>query len=161
MPNRPKPSHLKVVQGTVRKDRVNKREPKPKLETPKPPGWMSDEGKVMWGRFSVQLEQMGVLTAADGPALELLVTSYLEFVKLEKQLADEGYTYLTVATNGERVTKANPAASMLREARQQHRMLLIEFGLTPAARTKVHTVQRGNKNPDEEADKPRKASTYF
>lgn len=156
----PTPTHLKVVKGNPGKRALPADEPKPPKESPKAPPWLTTEAKVMWGRFSMQLEQMGVLTAADGPALEALVTSYEEFRKLEEQVGKEGYTYLTVATNGERVTKANPAAAMLREARQQLRMLLSEFGLTPAARTKVHTVQRGGKEKTQ-PEKPKPASAYF
>src|SRR4051812_39002875 len=116
MPNRPNPSHLKVVQGTARKDRANPDEPKPPLGSPVPPIWLSDGAKVQWGRFSVWLEQMGVLTAADGPALERLVSVYLEVRDLEATLAREGRTYATQSTVGERVVKAHPGVAMLNSA---------------------------------------------
>lgn len=159
MPNRPKPSHLKVVQGTARKDRSNPDEPQPTLGSPVPPVWLSDEAKVQWGRFSVWLEQMGVLTVADGPALERLVSVYLEVRDLEASLTREGRTYATQSTVGERVVKAHPAVAMLNSADGRLRQMLIEFGLTPAARTKVHTVQRGGKQEPPEKQKP--AAGYF
>jgi P27 family predicted phage terminase small subunit len=158
MARRPTPSHLKVVAGTNRKDRENPDEPKPALGSPVPPVWLSDDAKVQWGRFSVWLEQMGVLTVADGPALERLVSVYLEVRDLEACLTLEGRTYATQSTVGERVVKAHPAVAMLNSADSRLRQMLIEFGLTPAARTKVHTVQRGGK---QEPEKQKPASAYF
>lgn len=158
MPNRPTPTHLKVVKGTQRKDRSNADEPKPDPTTPIPPAWLSDEAKVQWGRFAVVLEQMGVLTIADGAALERLVLCYLEVKKLEEAVAADGHTYRTKSTQGEEVVKANPAVAMLSSADTRLRQMLIEFGLTPAARTKVHTVKRNGKPPDE---KPKPAAGYF
>lgn len=158
MARRPTPTHLKVVAGTQRKDRANPDEPKPPLGAPVPPVWLSDEAKVQWGRFSVWLEQMGVLTTADGPALERLVSVYLEVKDLEATLVREGRTYATQSTVGERVVKAHPAVAMLNSADIRLRQMLIEFGLTPAARTKVHTVQRGG---GKQAEKPKPAASYF
>ena len=158
MANRPKPTHLKIVEGTQRKDRANPSEPQPDLGTPIPPAWLSDEAKVQWGRFSVWLEQMGVLTLADGPALERLVSVYLEVHELEVLIREQGRVVEMLSTQKEKVLKANPAVAMLNSADSRLRQMLIEFGLTPAARTKVHTVKRGG------SDKPEKqkpAASYF
>ena len=155
---RPTPTHLKIVRGNPGKRALPENEPQPTLGSPVPPVWLSDDAKVQWGRFSVWLEQMGVLTVADGPALERLVSVYLEVRDLEATLVRDGRTYATESTVGGRIVKAHPAVAMLNSADTRLRQMLIEFGLTPAARTKVHTVQkRGNTQPD----KPKPAASYF
>ena len=104
------------------------------------------------------LEEMGVLTIADGAALERLVLCYLEVKKLEETVAKIGHVYAAQSTQKDRVVKANPAVAMLHAADTRLRQMLIEFGLTPAARTKVHTVQRGGEKPKE---KKKPAASYF
>lgn len=155
---RPTPTHLKVVAGNPGKRRLPENEPQPTMGSPTPPVWLSDDAKVQWGRFSVWLEQMGVLTVADGPALERLVSVYLEVRDLEATIVREGRTFTTLSTAGERVVKAHPAVAMLNSADARLRQMLIEFGLTPAARTKVHTVQRSGKDKPE---KQKPAAAYF
>ena len=68
---RPKPTALKLISGNAGKRKINKAEPKPKREIPSCPAHMSDAGKVAWGRLSVLLDRMGVLTEADSAALNV------------------------------------------------------------------------------------------
>jgi len=160
MANPRKPTDLKLVAGTTRKDRSNPTEPKPDKVAPVCPAHMSDECKVYWGRVCVELEMMGVLTRADGIALEQLVYLYQESVTLKGILAKEGRTYQVKATNGEVVWKKHPAADMLKDILVELRHSRSEFGLSPASRTKVHTVPTGgNKNPAEAPKQP--ASAYL
>lgn len=66
---RPKPTHLKVVTGNPGKRKLNDKEPTPAKEIPSPPAHLTDWGKVAWGRLTVLLDGMGVLTVADTLAL--------------------------------------------------------------------------------------------
>ena len=59
---RPKPTHLKVVTGNPGKRKLNDKEPTPAKEIPDPPAHLTDWGKVAWGRLTVLLDGMGVLT---------------------------------------------------------------------------------------------------
>jgi P27 family predicted phage terminase small subunit len=79
---------------------------------------------------------MGVLTVADTLALERLCDIYADILQLRDTIAVEGRTY-TVQTEGGFLIKANPAVSMLADADRRFKSYLVEFGLTPAARTKV------------------------
>lgn len=159
MAKRPVPTHLKIVNGTERKDRKNREEPEPEKAAPPCPAHLSDEEKVAWGRYCQMLEEIGVLTVADGTALELLCITHCEVTDLTRQLREVGHTERVLSTQGEIVTKANPLVSMRDAARRELRLLLNEFGLTPAARTKVHTVS-GNKTPQKQEPK-RPASAYL
>ncbi|UVL26225.1 phage terminase small subunit P27 family [Pseudomonas donghuensis] len=98
---------------------------------------MSSEGQVAWGRLTVLLDRMGVLTEADGFALERLCDCYAEILALRDLVAAQGRTYETTSTQGELVLKANPAVAMLADVDRRFKSYLVEFGLTPAARSKV------------------------
>jgi P27 family predicted phage terminase small subunit len=135
---RPKPTHLKVLEGNKGKRAINKREPQPRRELPSCPAHLSDEAKVAWGRMSVLLDRMGVLTEADAYALERGCAVYAEILAYQELVEQEGATYKTTSTQGGTVIKANPAVAMLADADRRFKAWLVEFGLTPAARSKVH-----------------------
>ena len=141
---RPKPTALKLVEGNKGKRALNKSEPKPKRFIPSCPAHLTDAGKVAWGRLSVLLDRMGVLTEADGAALERLCDCYTDILACRENVAADGWTYKTVDAQGNTLIKANPAATQLRAADAQFKGYLIEFGLTPSARSKVHAT------PDED-----------
>jgi len=142
---RPKPTVLKLVTGNPGKRALNKREPKPRREIPSCPAYLEDSGKVAWGRLSVLLDRMGVLTEADGAALERLCDCYTDILECRKLIARDGRTYQTTATSGEMLIKANPAVAQLRAADSQFKSYLVEFGLTPAARSKVNAAPEDDK----------------
>jgi P27 family predicted phage terminase small subunit len=134
---RPTPTELKLVRGNPGKRPINKREPLPAKRIPSTPAHLTDEGQVAWGRLTVLLDRMGVLTEADGFALERLCDCYAEILALRDLVDMNGRTYETMSTQGELVIKANPAVAMLADADRRFKSYLVEFGLTPAARSKV------------------------
>lgn len=144
---RPKPTHLKVVTGNPGKRKLNDKEPTPAREIPSPPEHLTDWGKVAWGKLTVLLDGMGILTIADTLALERLCDIYADILQLRLTIADEGRTY-TVQTDGGFLIKANPAVSMLADADRRFKSYLVEFGLTPAARTKVKVNGDDDKKED-------------
>ncbi len=145
---RPKPTELKLVSGNPGKRAINKKEPKPKREIPSCPAYLSSESKVAWGRLSVLLDRMGVLTEADSAALERLCDCYSDILICRQSLIADGWTYKTVDALGNTLIKGNPAATQLRAADAQFKSYLIEFGLTPAARSKVHATPEEDKKSD-------------
>ena len=136
---RPKPTHLTVVTGNPGKRKLNDKEPSPAREIQRPPEHLTDWGKVAWGKLTVLLDGMGILTIADTLALA-------DILQLRLTIADEGRTY-TVQTEGGFLIKANPAVAMLADADRRFKSYLVEFGLPPAARTKVK-VDGGEKEED-------------
>lgn len=145
---RPSPTQLRIVQGNPGKRKINKTEPKPKREIPSCPAHLSDAGKVAWGRLSVLLDRMGVLTEADSAALERLCDCYSDILICRDSLIADGWTYKTMDAQGNTLIKGNPAATQLRAADAQFKSYLIEFGLTPSARTKVHAAPDEDKKAD-------------
>jgi len=153
MGRRPRPTFLRVVGGNAGKRPLNKAEPKPARAIPSPPEHLSDAAKVAWGRLSVMLDRMGVLTEADSFALERACEVYAEILAYREALADrgDGYTYETETEGGGRMVRAYPEVAMLADADRRLKMWLIEFGVTPAARTKVQAAPPGDK--EDPADK--------
>lgn len=134
---RPAPTELKLVRGNPGKRPINKNEPQPAKRIPSAPDHLSPDGQVAWGRLTVLLDRMGVLTEADGFALERLCDCYSEILALRDVIGEQGRTYETTSTQGELVLKANPAVAMLADVDRRFKSYLVEFGLTPAARSKV------------------------
>jgi phage terminase small subunit len=109
------PTQLKIVKGTNRKNRTNPAEPKPESKLPSCPAWIHPEGKKEWGRLVDEMTKTGVVTGFDYIGLATLCNMWGEYV--------EG------AQTGEPVSVAHIT---------QMRLYLVEFGMTPSSRSKVH-----------------------
>jgi len=136
---RPAPQELKQKRGTARKDRapenpVTVTKGKPARTTP---SFLKAKGKMMYERTVGHLHSMGLLSTVDDTALELLAIAYQEWYSAELKLQKEGRIYETFASNGAKVLKPHPAAAQSSDAWRRIRMMLIEFGLTPASRSKL------------------------
>ena len=145
---RPKPTHLKIVSGNPGKRALNKREPKPRREIPSCPAHLSDTSKVAWGRLVEMLDRLGILTEADALALERLCDCYADILACRELIERDGRTYTTVTAQGDTLIKGNPAVAQLRAADAQFKSYLVEFGLTPAARSKVQVVDDEEQGDD-------------
>ncbi|AWK85039.1 phage terminase small subunit P27 family [Azospirillum thermophilum] len=134
---RPTPTHLKLVKGNPGKRGINKQEPQPRRTLPSPPDHLSDGARLTWGRLTVLLDRMGVLTEADAYALERLCEIYGEILECQEVIAEVGRTYETRNEAGSVMYRARPEVAMLADADRRFKSYLVEFGLTPAARSKV------------------------
>lgn len=134
---RPKPTHLRIVGGNAGRRPLPNNEPKPPRSIPSAPAHLSGDAHVAWGRLTVLLDRMGVLTEADAYALERLAELYVEVVDLTAVLRDRGRVYETVTETGSTIFRPRPEAAMLADADRRFRAYMIEFGLTPAARSRV------------------------
>jgi len=159
MPNPPKPSHLKAVQGTDRRDRRNENEPQPPKGAPPLPAHLDAEESLEWGRCCERLEKMGVLTEADGLALEQLVVMIVE-VRALTTLVKAERTQRVTTTQKEQIDKPHPLWPQLQASRQHLYRCWQAFGMDPSARTRVHTVRAPSGNPAAKAP-PRAANAYL
>lgn len=136
----PKPTALKLLEGTFRADRAAPNEPAPDPGLPSMPPHLVGVGADAWEFFGAELLKLGVLTVRDGAALELLCDAYAEWRAAREVVQREGMTYESGTKNGHAVI-AHPAVRIAADAwRRMHRML-VEFGLTPAARARVTSVR--------------------
>src|SRR5262249_37411259 len=65
---RPKPTHLKLLQGNPGKRPYNANEPKPAPQVPSPPEHLTEVALKEWNRLAELLGRIGLLTAIDRTA---------------------------------------------------------------------------------------------
>lgn len=142
-----KPTPLKVLHGTNRKDRANPKEPKP-ADLPKdatPPEWLTTRGKEAWTDILPILRGLGVMTVADPVALALLCDALAEYVDARAVVRVEGATYWTEGKST--MLRARPEVTIASDAWRRAKVMLTEFGLTPASRARVSGAAPGEEDP--------------
>ena len=142
------PTNLKILQGTFRTSRENKDEPKPDINIPTAPDFLSKDALIEWGRISSQLSKLGLLSDMDMAALALYCQAWGRIVKYEKIVAEKGELYKT--TNGN--IQLSPAMWVVNKAYEQVYKFMTEFGMTPASRSKVSAKPKEPGKKDEWAD---------
>jgi P27 family predicted phage terminase small subunit len=146
-----KPTRLKKLQGNPGKRNTNRREPRPRPGAPQKPASLAKEAHAEWDRISPILEKMGVLTTADGAALEAYCKLHALNLKAEAAIEKYGIVLAKVDEVGVSVLKKNPAVSIFESTSRLIRSFLQEFGLTPASRSKVAASEGRDLEPDVKA----------
>jgi P27 family predicted phage terminase small subunit len=82
------------------------------------------------------LASMQVLTEGDVTALVQLARRYEEYVEAAGEVRDQGSTYASEGRDGIQI-KTHPAVAMRDRAWADFQRGLIEFGLTPASRSRI------------------------
>ena len=154
MAGRPrKPTALKLLHGDfdINPNRQNHNEPVTDNAAPDCPAYLIGDARKEWHRLSVELGGIRVLSTVDRLALEQCCQTYGYWRDCCRVLKREGL-FLTSpicdrAGNqiGEQ-TIENPAANAARKYSDQIQRLLAQFGLTPAARTRL-TVEKETPAP--------------
>lgn len=141
----PKPSKLKLIQGTYRKDRAAANEPQPEASTPTCPTWLHREAKKEWKRIVPELEALGLLTQIDRAALAAYCSAYAEWWEMEKDIQSKGRVQVT-DTGYEAV---RPSVGIRNRALDTMHKFLTQFGLTPSSRTRINVPEKreDNSNP--------------
>lgn len=125
-----KPSALKVVQGTYRKDRANPNEPQvtPLSEIPEPPAFMALHGiaRRAWRDLARRTIALGVLSEADLPALASLCRDFADWQEARR--------------DGQAWRRAD-------SAKRRYDAGLRAFGLTPSDRGRVHAAPAATMDP--------------
>ena len=91
-----------------------------------------------------ELENRGVLENIDNAALDMLARNYSTFIKAAKQLEIDG---LTVTSDRGNIAP-HPLVKVAKDAQTQAMKVMLEFGLTAKARTKLPKM---DKTDDEES----------
>lgn len=135
------PTDLAKHRGIYREDRWTDAEPEPTKGIPPQPAHF--EGKLLdaWEHYALILEDMGVLTLADGTALEMLAKAHCAYWEDQKLLDVEGS--VLEADNGKQYL--NPRVKAVEQHWSHLYRLQQEFGLTPAARTRVNKIEKPKK----------------
>ena len=173
--NRPKPTVLKQITGTRRRDRDNPAEPQPPVLLPgtRPPSWLRGaRRRRAWVELVELLTAQRLLTTLDQAALALLVDAYGDYLEAGDLVAGEacglcglpvksrvpcasprpghegGRRYYTTRTKeGSLMIRPHPAMAIRAEARKAMLAVLDRFGMNPAAKTRVAVIQDVEDDP--------------
>jgi len=130
---RPKPRHLRLLQGNPGKRPLNAREPRPIPEIPSPPEHLGEIALKEWNRLAELLLRLGLLTSIDRTAFAAYCTVYARWVESEEAVKKTG----PVVRSPSGYPLISPYLVVANRALDQMRQYLIEFGLTPASRSRI------------------------
>ena len=130
--NNRKPTALKLLRETLKPSRVNLNEPQPAVKLPKPPAEVGPIGRKEWRRVGRHLLQLGIVSELDMVALALYAKTWERWIEAERQLTKFGTVIIK-----DNFPVQSPYLRIATEAMVQLKNLLIEFGMTPASRSRV------------------------
>ena len=131
----PKPTHLRLLEGNPGRRPMNTFEPqpKPRVKTPPAPKYLGEIGKAEWRRVAKELVALRLLTTLDMTALGIYCASFETWLEAEEALDRWGMVYVAPS----RILKQSPWVGIARDAKASVRVFANEFGMSPAARTRV------------------------
>lgn len=129
---KPKPVSLHRLHGSYRADRHGQQGARLPGEAPDKPAWLSPEASAEWDRLAPMLASLDLLTALDRAAFALYCQTWADFVRAVQEVRQAGITY-EVEGN----LKTHPAVKIASNAAKQLLQMAGEFGMTPAARTRL------------------------
>lgn len=140
---RPTPTALRVLRGNPRKRPINADEPTPAPLSPTldPPAWLADAAKDEWRRLAGVLEPLGVLTETDADALAAYCEAFVTWKQATNKLRQFGMV-IKVGKTGLELPVISPYVKIAHQSMQQMRALLVEFGMTPSARARIHVTPK-------------------
>lgn len=144
----PKPTHLKIVAGNPGRRPLNDEEPRPVVEIPKRPPELSKDAAAEWKRISKELHELGMLTKIDRAALAAYCQAWARWIEAQKALQQFG----TVVRSPSGYPMQSPYLAIANEAFRQMLALLTEFGMTPAARSRIRVSRAGQESGADEGD---------
>ena len=130
----PKPTLHKLLAGNPGHRPLNDREPVPPSDLPDCPDHLQGEARAEWFRICAALRSMGLLTCADHALLEAYCVTYARWLDAEAKLKEFG-TIVKSPNKGFPMT--SPYLHVANSALEQLRKLAVEFGLTPASRSRI------------------------
>lgn len=152
----PQPTAVKQARGNPGKRALNKREPKPLVGLPAPVVGLSARARAVWESYGPTLVRLGLMTELDGPAFEGLCTLEALFQRFAPNV-DEMALMQEIPRvsieSGESVVerKPEPAFKELLEILKERRAQHAQFGMTPASRSKLTALGKGETDPLEDA----------
>lgn len=140
MPGR-RPDPLRLVTGTGHRpvpvpatiDASELTIPESIANSPQDPNYALE----IWNYLSEALADAGILEASDRYALELTCLTYAQY-----RVAQIAYELEPTVIGSQGQPRRSPFYDVMNSCRAEFRKQLVEFGLTPAARVKLGSLQR-------------------
>lgn len=138
----PTPTAILERRGSERAKR-RRNEPQPEKGAPRCPAWLDRDAKTVWRQLIPQLDAIGVLTKIDGNALARYCRLFVRWRQCDEFIREHGETY--TIEDGDKQVKCSqqfPEVGILNRLCAQLLKIEQEFGLTPAARTRIQVTPR-------------------
>lgn len=145
MSRRPKPTAVKKRTGNPGRRPLNTREPEFAGVTTSP-AWLDKTARAEWRRLAPTLGRQRLLTPADRAAFAAYCAAYSRLVRAERFLQSKtarGALHVVTLQGG---VKPWPEVAIANAAADQMRKLAVEFGFTPASRSKIQVDGAGAKS---------------
>lgn len=135
---KPVPTVLRIARGNPSQHKLSDDEP-----TPAPvvdlavPAHLADDADAVaaWQDKAPMLQRLGLLTEADTDALILYCKTFARWVQAHRELQAHGPV---LVSRRNKYPIVSPYVAIANQTLAQCHKLLIEFGLTPVSRTRVH-----------------------
>jgi P27 family predicted phage terminase small subunit len=140
MPNYPKPTAIRKIEGNLGRRPFNMLEPHPDQVEPDLPSYLNTAAKREWRKLVPILQRMRVLTEADGGMLANICLSVARLRQIRAAidvLEKDGRSALLMENKRSGMVVVSPLI------RQEHREVELlmklsrEFGLSPSSRARV------------------------
>lgn len=154
MPQHPKPTALRVLEGNPSHRPLPPNEPKPLVLTEfSAPEWLTETGQRAYLAIAPELAKAGLLTRIDVMALGMLCDAMADYLDAAAVLKAEGRTYEHENTRGSIVLKDRPEVRQKAEAWGRVLELMLRFGMTPGDRTRIQvSLDTDDDDPFEQFD---------
>lgn len=133
---RPEPTSLRMLRGNPGRRPVNGNESRPRTEIPPCPAHLSAEAKREWRRTARLLADLGLLARIDRAALSIYCEAWARWVEAERAM--QQYGVMMKSPGG--YPQQSPYLAVANRAMEQIRQSIAEFGMSPAARSRVHAL---------------------
>jgi P27 family predicted phage terminase small subunit len=141
---RPTPTSTKILNGNPGHRGINRNEPK-FTGTPTCPKHLDKDAKTEWKRIAPVLTSSGLLTSADRAALSAYCAAWSRWLNAELSIQKFGAVIKSPKSG---FPIQNPYVGVANTALTQMRAFLIEFGMTPAARSRIQVEPNGGGGGD-------------
>ena len=142
---RPKPTHLKLVTGTLRKHRQPNAEPRPEGDLLHCPDWFTESQRQGW-TYAIASAPRGLLKRIDRGLLVVYVVAEDEVYHCSLKISEVGL----VVVSKQRGAVTNPFVRIRRMAMLTMLRAAAELGFTPASRSRIELMP--DATPDDEWD---------
>jgi len=135
----PKPTHLKLIEGNKGKRGVNNLEPDPDyLNDLRAPSYLPVFAKSVWDDLAPKLRKAKLLTVLDVESVCQLCISIAQYRHATHEL---NLDFIRHGEKGQSLNQLMVAQSM---AFKQANAIMQQFGMTPAARSRVAVNSQGD-----------------
>ena len=141
----PKPSNEAAkagANGRTQRAAVTERRIKHEAAGTEAPAWLGDVAADKWRELATALSDQGLLESVDRDSLANYCDLWQTYRHCSEEVNKAGVT--TESANGN--TFVHPAARLRTSVAEQMRKLALEFGMTPAARSRVVIDEQGDED---------------